>query len=70
LNPSVRKTNGVRNCTRNLFVPADAWQGTWTARIAPDRIYSGTWSAFMSGTPARTLGDMLDATLEKDVAGR
>jgi hypothetical protein len=24
----------------------------------------------MSGTPARTLGDMLNATLEKDVAGR
>jgi hypothetical protein len=46
------------------------WQGTWTARTAPDRIYSGTWSAFMSGTPAKTFEDMLNATLENDVAGR
>ena len=45
------------------------WQGTWAARIAQSRTYNGTWSAYMSGTNAKTFADMLNATLDKEIAG-
>lgn len=45
------------------------WQGTWTARTAQGRSFSGTWDSDSVGAKAKTLGDMLAQTLEKEIAG-
>lgn len=43
------------------------WQGTWTARPNSGQVFSGTWSSEM--TDGKTLEDMLQKTLEKQVTG-
>jgi hypothetical protein len=45
------------------------WQGTWSARTAQGRTFSGTWNADISASRDKTLADMLNRTLEKEVAG-
>jgi hypothetical protein len=45
------------------------WEGTWSARTSQDRIFKGTWAAYMTGTEAETLADLLEATLGKYIAG-
>ncbi len=45
------------------------WRGTWTARIASGRSFSGTWTADLTDFKGKTFEDMLSATLEKQVSG-
>ena len=46
-----------------------AWEGTWTARVARDGSFSGTWSADLKASDGKTLEEMLMRTIEKQVAG-
>jgi hypothetical protein len=55
------------------------WQGTWSARIQTGRSpsarsssgtsFSGTWRADMTDAEDKTLAEMLQRTLEKEIAG-
>jgi hypothetical protein len=50
------------------------WQGTWSVRLATERsrsaqTLSGTWQAAVKGVQERTLIEMLQATLARDISG-
>src|SRR5713101_3972493 len=53
---------------------SQGWAGRWSARIvtgrsSPDRVVSGTWRADAAGSKGKTLADMLQGTLEREVVG-
>ena len=48
---------------------SQGWRGTWTARIANGRSFSGTWRADLADLAGKTFEEMLNATLEKQVSG-
>jgi hypothetical protein len=45
------------------------WQGTWSARIAKGRAFSGTWTSNLADISTKTFEDMLKAALEKQISG-
>lgn len=45
------------------------WQGAWTARTARGQTISGTWQADLASFGGKTLEQMLQRTVEKEVAG-
>jgi len=45
------------------------WQGTWRARMTQTQSFGGTWNADMTGSKGKTFADLLQRTLEKQVAG-
>jgi len=48
---------------------AQAWQGTWTARVRKGAALSGTWNADLPSFSGKTIQAMLERTAERDVAG-
>lgn len=48
---------------------AAGWQGTWTARAADGRSFSGAWKADIAGLRGKTLEEMLKWTAERQIAG-
>jgi len=56
-----------------------SWSGTWSARILPPqqsqvpsgagRVMSGSWRADLDAASPQTLGEMLQRTLQSEVAG-
>lgn len=48
---------------------AHEWSGTWNAHVARGRSYSGSWSAAMENSSAKTFEDMLKETFERVVGG-
>ena len=46
-----------------------AWQGTWTARTRQGRSFSGTWRADIDDLRGKTFEQMLEWTVEKQIAG-
>jgi hypothetical protein len=48
---------------------AQAWQGTWTARVRKGAALSGTWNADLASFSGKTIQAMLERTAERDVAG-
>jgi hypothetical protein len=63
---------------------ARGWQGTWSARVVPDKapsvksptgktpagkVYSGTWQAAARESPAKALFEMLQQTLKEEISG-
>ena len=45
------------------------WQGAWAARTLAGQSLSGTWSADIGGSNGKTLKQMLEWTLDKDILG-
>jgi hypothetical protein len=45
------------------------WQGSWTARTSNGGSFSGTWSAYLPDFTGKSLGEMLERTAVKQVAG-
>jgi len=45
------------------------WQGAWSARTLTGQLFSGTWTADIAGSNGKTLRQMLEWTLEKDILG-
>jgi hypothetical protein len=45
------------------------WQGSWTARSQQGQSFSGSWTADIAGWKGKTFEDMLQHTLEEQVAG-
>jgi hypothetical protein len=45
------------------------WQGTWTARTRNGRSLSGTWNADLPDLGPKSLQNMFERTLSKQVAG-
>jgi hypothetical protein len=50
------------------------WQGTWSARIltrpsSPGRLVSGTWQATTGDSSGKTLAEMLQHTMQRQVTG-
>ena len=45
------------------------WQGTWSARVAKGRAFSGTWTSSVADISLKTFEDMLKAALEKQISG-
>lgn len=45
------------------------WQGTWSARDRFRRTLSGTWKADEPGTRGKSLQQLLEQTLEKQMSG-
>jgi hypothetical protein len=48
---------------------AGAWQGTWTARTRNGQSLSGTWNADLPNLGHKSLQNMFEHTLSKQVAG-
>lgn len=48
---------------------AQGWQGTWTAQTVNGPAFSGTWNADLADFGGKTLGEMLERTTAKEVAG-
>jgi len=48
---------------------AEGWQGTWTARTRNGRSLSGTWNADLPDLGPKSLQNMFERTLAKQVAG-
>jgi|SRR5215469_1687055 len=48
---------------------AQAWEGTWTARVGRGGSLSGNWSADLKGFAGKTMEEMLTRTMENQVAG-
>ena len=45
------------------------WQGAWATRTLAGQSLSGTWSAEIAGSNGKTLKQMLEWTLDKDIRG-
>jgi hypothetical protein len=45
------------------------WQGTWLARTQQNKTVSGRWEAAMAGFKDKTFQEMLQWTMEKQIAG-
>jgi len=45
------------------------WQGAWAARTMTGQSLSGAWTAEITGSSSKTLKQMLEWTLEKDILG-
>jgi hypothetical protein len=45
------------------------WQGTWSARVRSGQVFSGTWQAAVKESEARSLGELLQQTLERQITG-
>jgi hypothetical protein len=45
------------------------WRGTWTARPAGGRFYSGTWTADASAANARSFAEMMQQSLAREISG-
>jgi hypothetical protein len=53
---------------------ARTWTGTWSARIVAargtsGRVFSGTWRTEAKASEVRTLGEMLQQTLQQEITG-
>jgi hypothetical protein len=45
------------------------WEGSWTARAKNGRSLSGTWSAGLGDFKGRTMQEMLELTVQKQIGG-
>ena len=45
------------------------WQGAWSARTLAGPSFSGTWTADITGLNGRTLRQMFEWTLQRDILG-
>ena len=48
---------------------AQDWQGTWSARVGRGAPFSGTWASKTPDITAKTFEDLLQSTIDKQVAG-
>lgn len=55
--------------TWSAQITAQDWQGSWTARAHNGRSLSGTWNADLPDLGRKSLQDMFERTLSKQVAG-
>jgi hypothetical protein len=48
---------------------AQGWQGSWSAKVGRGAPVSGTWTSNTPDLTAKTLEDLLQSTIERQVAG-
>jgi hypothetical protein len=48
---------------------ANAWQGTWSARVKGGAALSGTWTANAPDVSAKTFEDLLSLAIQQQVSG-
>jgi hypothetical protein len=55
--------------TWSMRKTGQGWQGSWTARTSKGQSFSGTWGADLANFSGKTIEQMLESTVEKQVAG-